>query len=237
MLDGSSHVATAPLLKPLTEKTLEAWVQLDDLSQRGGGVMTVQTLRGEVFDSIVIGEQRLQQWLSGSNNFRRTKPFDGALETEANQRPVHIAITYARDGRITGYRDGAPYGASYQADALQSFDVETSQVVFGLRHSPAGGNKHLRGRIFRAQLYDRALSPQEIAASSRALPTGPTTETILTSLDARERQEYDRRLQAVKELQAAAGRLEQESSTGDPLQAYTDLALALFNLKEFIYVR
>ena len=237
VLDGSSYVATVPLAKPLTEKTLETWVQLDDLSQRGGGVMTVQTLHGVMFDSIVIGEQRQQQWLSGSNNFHRTKPFDGTLETEANQRPVHIAITYARDGRITGYRDGAPYGTSYQVDALHSFGVDNSQIVFGLRHSPAGGNKHLRGRIFRAQLYDRALSAEEIAASARAMPSGPTTEEILTSLEAQERQEYDRCLQAVKELQAAAGRLEQESSTGDPLQAYTDLALALFNLKEFIYVR
>ena len=37
------------------EKTLEAWVQLSDLQQRGGGVLGVQTLDGSVFDAIVFG--------------------------------------------------------------------------------------------------------------------------------------------------------------------------------------
>ena len=34
------------LAKRLRDKTLEAWVQLSDLGQKGGGVVTVQTRMG-----------------------------------------------------------------------------------------------------------------------------------------------------------------------------------------------
>ena len=37
-------------------------------------------------------------------------------------------------------------------------------AIFGLRHAPPGGNKHLAGTIVRAALYDTALSPTEVAA-------------------------------------------------------------------------
>src|SRR5262249_24113484 len=72
VLDGSTaYVVTAPLKKPLEAKTLEAWVSLAHLKQRGGGVMTVQTLDGVVFDSIVFGEREPEKWVPGSNNFVR----------------------------------------------------------------------------------------------------------------------------------------------------------------------
>ena len=39
VVKGQAHVVTAPLKQTLKAKTLEAWVQLDNLDQRGGGVM------------------------------------------------------------------------------------------------------------------------------------------------------------------------------------------------------
>lgn len=167
MLDGKdSYVSTKPLTVDLHEKTLEAWGQLDDLSQAGGGVISVQTLDGSNFDAIVFGEREARKWMAGSNGFVRTQPFNGSEETDAKDRAVHFAIVYQKDGTITGYRNGVAYGESYRPGDLQSYPAGTAQVIFGLRHSPVGGNRMLTGRIHRAQLYDRALTAEEVAASA-----------------------------------------------------------------------
>ena len=91
----------------------------------------------------------------------------GEAETEATRRPVHVAITYADDGTIRLYRDGQPYGTAVQVvrPGRRSRPARP-QVVFGLRHAPAGGNRMLAGTIVRARLYDRALDAAEVAASA-----------------------------------------------------------------------
>ncbi len=42
---------------PVSGRTLEAWVQVDGLDQRGGGVISIQSADGARFDSIVFAEQ------------------------------------------------------------------------------------------------------------------------------------------------------------------------------------
>ena len=167
VLDGKdSYVATKSLTVDLHEKTLEAWVQLDDLNQAGGGIISVQTLDGSTFDAIVFGEREPKKWMAGSNGFVRTQPFKGVEETHAKDRAVHFAIVYQKDGTITGYRDGIAYGEAYRSGDLPNYPAGKSQVIFGLRHSPVGGNRMLTGRIQRAQLYDRALTADEVAGSA-----------------------------------------------------------------------
>ena len=167
VLDGKdAWVATQPCTVDLQEKTLEAWVQLDSLDQSGGGVISVQTLDGATFDAIVFGEREPKKWMAGSNGFVRTMSFNGTEEADAKESAVHCAIVYQKDGTITGYRDGMPYGTSYRPGDLQTFATEKFQVIFGLRHSPVGGNRMLAGRIQRAQLYNRALTADEVAASA-----------------------------------------------------------------------
>ncbi len=167
VLDGKdAWVATQPCMIDLHEKTLEAWVQLDHLDQSGGGVISVQTLDGTTFDAIVFGEREPRKWMAGSNGFVRTMPFNGTDEADANARAVHFAIVYQKDGTIIGYRDGVPYGTSYRPGDLQSFAAGQFQIIFGLRHSPVGGNRMLAGRIQRAQVYNRALTADEVAASA-----------------------------------------------------------------------
>jgi len=166
-LDGkSAYAETAPLPVAIGEKTLEAWVQLNKLDQRGGGVISLQTTNGAVFDAIVFGERESRKWLAGSNSFKRTKSFGGPAEQQATTRAVHMAIVYRKDGTITAYRDGKPYGKSYRPGPLQSYAAGEAQIVFGIRHGPAGANKMLAGRIQRAQFYDRALTADEVAASA-----------------------------------------------------------------------
>jgi hypothetical protein len=90
----------------------------------------------------------------------------GPAETEAKDKFIHIAVTYADDGTITVYRQGIPYGKSYRVEKPANFFKGGEfQVVFGLRHSPASPGKYLTGSILRANLYDRALTAEEIALS------------------------------------------------------------------------
>ncbi|MBX3443242.1 MAG: DUF1549 domain-containing protein [Planctomyces sp.] len=165
VLDGArAWAASAPLNFSVGEKTLEAWVQLDSLEQRGGGVISLQFTDGSVFDAIVFGEREPRRWMAGSDGFARTQPLGGAEETEAMDRPVHVAIVYRQDGTIAAYRDGAPYGQPYQT-GFATFGAGQAQLVFGMRHSPPGGDRMLMGRIHHAQFYDRALDDAAVRAS------------------------------------------------------------------------
>ena len=166
VVDGSSWVITPRIPAEITEKTLEAWVQLDNLTQRGGGVISIEMNAAGVFDSIVFAERDPMQWMPGSNDFSRTDSFHGPEETEATQRPVHLAFVYQADGTIIGYRDGIQFGQSVRKGPLQEYPAGKAEIVFGLRHRKAAPTRLLNGRIYAASLYDRALSAREVAASA-----------------------------------------------------------------------
>ena len=106
-----------------------------------------------------------RRWTAGSNSHSRTKDLEAEQE-DAVDRLVHVAIAYHEDGTIAVYRNGRPYGNPYQSSGLTHFDSEVSHVVLGLRHSPIEPSKMLHGAVDRAKLYDRALAPEEIAASA-----------------------------------------------------------------------
>jgi hypothetical protein len=167
VLDGKSMAESGALPKKLTTKTLEAWVMLDNLTQRGGGVITVQERDGGVFDSLVFAEKTPAHWVAGSDHFNRSELFEGPPKPNAATRPVHVAVVYQADGTITGYRDGKPYGRTYRKAPGASSSQEVSQILLGCRHGNPAGNKGLSGRIYRARLYDRALTADEIAQTSR----------------------------------------------------------------------
>ncbi len=237
VVDGrGAHVVSAPLDRSLKAKTLEAWVELDDLDQRGGGVMSVQTPDGVVFDAIVIGEKSPRQWLAGSNNFARTQSFDAPLEDAATARPVHLAIAYHEDGRIVGYRDGEPYGHAYQSRGPAEFAAGSTVVSFGVRHLPAVGNRLLAGRILQAQLYDRALSDEEVRASSAATGQFVPDAKILAALTRDARAKLESHRSTIQQLETQLERLSLGQPTVGPLAAWKDLARAMFCFKEFIYV-
>jgi hypothetical protein len=219
-LDGKTgYVATAPLTTRLKEKTLEVEVKLADLKQRGGGVLSVQTNDGQVFDAIVFGEQQPGHWLAGSNFFQRTRPFNGPAETEAGRRTVHLALTYAADGTITAYREGVPYGTAYRAASPVVFAPSRAQVVFGLRHSPAGGNKMLAGTIVRARLHARALSPDEVALSAGTLiPEAEIVDRLSPSQREQRRAWRQQRAGLQDEIRALEARRERKLYAVVPFQ-------------------
>jgi hypothetical protein len=201
VVDGKrGYAATRPFEKDIREKTLEAWVKLDSLEQRGGAAISLQTLDGNVFDAIVFGEREPGRWMAGSEGFVRTKPLEGAAETQAKSEAVHFAVVYAADGAISAYRNGELYGKAYKSSGPATFAAGKAQVVFGLRHAPAGGNKMLAGRIERAALYDRALSAEEVANSAAAAGNAITPAQLMASMTKEERSRYAQLSGEVKEL-------------------------------------
>ena len=239
VLEGTgAYARSKPLAKTFTVKTLEAWVMLDNLEQRGGGVITVQDLHGGVFDSIVYGEKETQHWMAGSDFGRRTKAFNGPTENEAISRAIHVALVYKADGTILGYRDGAPYGDGYKSDGPTPFEANASEVLIGCRHGSGGGNKLLHGRVLRARLYDRDLSTEEIALSSHAEQSIVSEHDVVAALTDTQRKDiaaWQTELASVSEQARSLN--EQVQKLGGPDQAWASLALSLINLKEFIYLK
>lgn len=235
VLDGeASYVATTPLKQALQTKTLEAWVQLGNLTQQGGGVMSVQNLGGDVFDAIVFGERQSGHWMAGSEGFARSQEFEGPIETEANQTPVHVAMVYAEDGMITCYRNGKVYGRPYRSSGLLTFEAGKSQLLFGNRHGDPAGNKCLTGKLFLARVYDHALSATEIETLAAAVTHAVTEKDLWEAMTESERAERNR-LQT--ELARVEAKLKSLNEAPGLSSEWADLALALFNLKEFIFIR
>ena len=185
VLNGrDAYVKTVPLDKDIGEKTLEAWAVLQNLNQRGGALISLQTLNGNGFDAIVFGERTPRAWMAGSDAFRRSIVFGGPVESEADKKPVHIAIVYRSDGTITRYRNGVPYDRVYKTGFVK-YGKGSSHVIFGLRHGTnAGDGRMLEGRILRAQLYDRALSPAAVAASAGVESDFVSEAELVAVLDA-----------------------------------------------------
>ena len=234
VLDGNGWVSTPPLAITLKAKTIQTRVILNNLNQRGGGVMTVQSLDGVQFDSTVFGEKRPQRWLAGSDNHRRSRDFDGTDELEAANQPVVITIVYQTDGTIIGYRNGRPYGKPYQT-GFQTFEKNKAHLVFGLRHGTgAGGNRMLKGRLLDATLYDRALPPDEVLASATGDHRYIPEAKILAAMSPEQKQRIEELDQAIRSQETELASLGKSVPAN---QAYADLVLSIFNMKEFIYVR
>ncbi len=235
-LTVGGYALSMPLKKELKGKTLEAWVQLDDLSQRGGGVMTLQSRDGTFFDAIVFGEQNPKQWMAGSNGFERTRSFSGAEEVDVEQA-IHVAISYHPDGKIVGFRNGKPYGSEYLSNGPRTYPAEETIVGFGVRHLPAGGNRMLRGRIHRAQLYDRPLSAEEVEASYLGFPVAVTMATVLSALDEKERSQVQKWIAEkamLEQEQASLGKVPLEASKS---VVWSEMARAFFSLAEFQFLQ
>jgi hypothetical protein len=206
VLDGrQAYAQTPPLDRTLKAKTLEAWVSLANRTQRGGAAISLQTPGGDAFDAIVFGENEPGHWIAGSDFYRRTQAVGGAEETANPAEFLHLAITYQADGTIAIYRNGQPYGKTYKPAAPAEFAAGRAEIVFGLRHSPARGDKLLAGVVQRAALYDRALSAAEVAASAGELNRVVDKAELVTRLTP---EQQTRRKQLSEQIRALESQLD-----------------------------
>jgi hypothetical protein len=238
ILDGKDAFAeTAPISATLTAKTLEAWVALPTLEQRGGGVITVESMGGRIFDSLVFAERQKGRWMAGSNNSVRTQNVNGPAETTKAGELIHLAIVYQPDGRIELYRNGKAYGSGYapanEKAALHAYPAGKSHLLFGRRHT-GGGNAFLSGELEEARLYGFALTAAQIADSFRAgtlrgeLPAVAVKNERLDAL----RAQADALRKSIAALGAADARLDEglikgEADPTHPLHASTFLRVGL----------
>ncbi|MBA4190575.1 MAG: hypothetical protein C0467_21520, partial [Planctomycetaceae bacterium] len=219
VLDGKKGLLrTPPLPFDLKTKTLEAWVKLDNLTQRGGGVISIQTPDGVVFDAIVFGEREPGQWMAGSDGFVRTNSFSGTQEKDALTEPVHFAITYTADGTITGYRNGKLYGKGYASKGLMSYPTGKAVFLFGCRHEPLGGNKMLAGTVSVARVYDTALSQEQVEASFAAGAGFVTDAEIDAKLTAEQKAARATLRKQREQITAELDQLKQRTATGKAYQ-------------------
>tara|TARA_B110000495_G_scaffold110373_1_gene95512 strand:+ start:132 stop:4223 length:4092 start_codon:yes stop_codon:yes gene_type:complete len=234
VLDGQGFALSPPIVEKIREKTLEAWVQLDGLGQKGSGIVTLQDLGGNQFDSIVFAELGDRQWLVGSDNHRRTLPFDGLKEESGGAEPVHLAITFATDGTITGYRNGVRYGHPIKKTGAVVFDAGRSRIAIGIRHgTQTSGGRMLRGKVFDVRLHNRALGEDEVAASFAGQPVVSLAD-VIAHLSDENKDQVSRLKKSIEQTGIELRGLEKIEPSLDPLAR---VAHAIFNLKEFIYVQ
>lgn len=200
--DGAFY-QTAPLPRDLREKTLEAWVALANLKQGGGAAIAIQIEDGSVFDAVVFGERQPKKWIAGSSGFERTRDLEAPDETAPPGALIHMAVVYRADNSIAVFRNGEPYGKPYTPNGtLQTYKAGHAHVVLGMRHK-GGGRAWLTGEIKQAALYDRALSPEEVAASFRAGGFSIPLSERLASLSAEQRAARDEGLARMKRSREA----------------------------------
>ncbi len=191
VLDGTgAFLRTPPIPKDIDQKTFEAWLTIADLNQRGGGIITLESSDGSVFDSIVFAENEPLRWISGSDFLRRSKSVGGPGENANPTDLVHVAIVYGPADEITIYRNGTPYGSPYSLSGNGTdkviFKANDAKLLLGKRHT-GGGNAFFNGSIEEARLYDRALTRDEIARSFAEGPEAISRADVEKAMTAEQR--------------------------------------------------
>ncbi len=142
-----------------TNKTLVSWVQLNDLSVKGGSILTIQS--GEQFDGIVFGETEAGKWIAGSDNWKRTNAELDNVTAEAEEtlgKLIQMAIVY-EGSEIRIYRNSELYSTN-KAENIDLLSAEDNFVVFGVRHMGADG--FVSAEIEDARIYSSALTPAQL---------------------------------------------------------------------------
>ncbi|MBT3469157.1 MAG: hypothetical protein HN467_07515 [Opitutae bacterium] len=91
------------------------------------------------------------------------------------------------------------------------------------------------GRIREVRIYDRALEPDAVMASFGGASDYVSEKDLLAALSPSQKKDREDIVAKIADLQKklkAYGDLDSDSQTG-----LHDLALALFNMKEFIYLK
>ena len=161
VFDGTNdYVISSNFTPNFSTKTLSGWVKLSSISQQGGGLITLQSIDGLVFDSIVYNETG-QGWGFGSNGFSRTN-WSGVSETSTSVW-VNITATY-ENSNYRMYRNGILIYTLTSFGAL-NFNFN-SNVQLGYRH--LGSSGYLAATISQGFVYNIALSAAQVLQNYNA---------------------------------------------------------------------
>jgi hypothetical protein len=95
----------------------------------GGGVFGVESLDGQVYDTVVYAQREPRQWASGSEGDHRTMDVVG--ENEQVGSLVQVVVAYGHEN-ITVYRNGKLYGEPYPAPSTE-WQNGSTRIVMGVR--------------------------------------------------------------------------------------------------------
>lgn len=76
------------------DKTLIAWIYLDDLNITHGAPLAVNKSSGDTFDAIVYAEKHAKHWMAGSSHFRRTHNDPHGNPEKETGKLMQLAISY-----------------------------------------------------------------------------------------------------------------------------------------------
>ena len=93
------------------------------------------------------------------------------------------------------------------------------------------------GKIFKANLYDRALTAEQISDSAKSFASYIPESRLLAELPEGDRNKIARLKTQIQQLELATAELKNATSVNAELQPWSELARAIFIMKEFIYVR
>ena len=197
------------LAADIRAKTLEAWLLVRSVPEKSQNVMEIRGLsgyRGASVDGIQYVKGDSPRWENFSIGRFRSMDVGGEAESLEPGQSIQVAISYGSDGAIAVFRNGEPFGQAYLPDPgvpagrLQAYRAGDALVRFT-------ASEHLL--VAEARLYDRALSPAEVAASHRAGIQDLEAEALLARLEPtgrdrvasleREREELRARLAAIPE--------------------------------------
>ena len=152
----------------ITEKTLVAWLYLDDLDVRRGAPLGINQTSSDQFDAIVYAERQERRWMAGSSNFKRTEDAVPGFEETETGVLIQMVISYEDDGggnaHIRLYRNGELIG-DYTKGPLDTWVAGDAEAIFGPR-AYIGGTAHgwVVARVDEARIYGGVLTPDVITA-------------------------------------------------------------------------
>ena len=180
-LDGSTgcvQIPDAPALQPASF-TVEAWVLFDSIS--GQGTIFAKPLGSGTFDSYTL------YWTGGILN---GEIFDAAGGTAiAGAAPLtagtwyHVAYTFDDSTKHQAlYVNGVQITSGGSTEVSPGYD--TQPLFLGRDNKNGKPTLFLQGRIDEASLYNRALTPAEIASIYNAGPAGkePVAAPVVTGV-------------------------------------------------------
>ncbi len=148
----------------LRDKTFVVWVSPENLTQRGGSVMTI-TVSGpgvDYFDGIVFGEIEPAVWMLGSTDFKRTDRNQSDWPKETAKPGQFVQIAFVHKGKqIQAYRNGKLFADYTSPGSASKYGLNTA-ILFGPHHP--GSKDYFHGRIRDARIYAEPLDQATIAA-------------------------------------------------------------------------
>ena len=184
-LDGKTgYAVSSPLPRDLGAKTIEAWVRLDNLNQRGGAAISIQTSDGGALMRSYSANAKTRSGWQGVNSFSAIAAREAARKLRRrsarymSQSPTPATARFgcsAMAGHTENRQDVRPVG------------VSRGQYRGRLRFADAGGGNRMLGGPCPGNDLRPGATKAEVAASAAAFGDhlDPAAIAALLSLECR----------------------------------------------------